>query len=103
MLETDCSARLLLLALVAATCLPGKSPADAGFRALLGNAYFAGGRFRSAEAAFKDSLSIYPNQAQVMLKLALVQTALGKKDQAVATLKEARSALGDSNYGLAMA
>ena len=80
-----------------------KSPTDAGFRALLGNAYFAGGRFRSAETAFKDSLSLYPNQAQVMLKLALVQTALGKKDQAVATLEDARPALGESNYGLALA
>jgi Flp pilus assembly protein TadD len=80
-----------------------KSPTDAGFRALLGNAYFAGGRFRSAETAYKDSLSIYPNQAQVMLKLALVQTALGKKADAVATLKAARPALGESNYGLAMA
>jgi Flp pilus assembly protein TadD len=80
-----------------------KSPTDAGFRALLGNAYFAGGRFRSAEAAYTDSLTLYPNQAQVMLKLALVQIALGNKDQAVATLKEARPALGDSNYGLAMA
>src|SRR4051794_40359882 len=79
-----------------------KSPTDAGFRALLGNAYFAGGRFRSAESAFKDSLSLYPNQAQIMLKLALVQTALGKKDQAIATLKEARPALGESNYGLAL-
>ena len=28
-----------------------KTPDDAGFRALLGNAYFAGGRFASAEAA----------------------------------------------------
>src|SRR5690242_6368213 len=28
-----------------------KTPNDAGFRTLLGNAYFAGGRFRSAEAA----------------------------------------------------
>ena len=27
-----------------------KTPTDAGFRALLGNAYFAGGRFRSAES-----------------------------------------------------
>jgi Flp pilus assembly protein TadD len=80
-----------------------KAPTDAGFRALLGNAYFAGGRFRSAESAFKDSLNLYPNQAQVMLKLALVQVALGKKDQAVATLNEARPALGESNYGLAMA
>ena len=80
-----------------------KSPTDAGFRALLGNAYFAGGRFRSAESAYKDSLSIYPNQAQVMLKLALVQTALGEKNQAVATLNAVRPAVGDSNYGLGLA
>ncbi|MEP6982918.1 MAG: tetratricopeptide repeat protein [Sphingomicrobium sp.] len=80
-----------------------KSPTDAGFRALLGNAYFAGGRFRSAEAAYKDALSLYPNQPQVMLKLSLVQTALGKKDQAIATLRQARPALGESNFGLALA
>src|SRR5829696_7786258 len=30
------------------------SPRDAGFRGLLANAYFAGGRFASAEAAYKD-------------------------------------------------
>src|SRR4029453_19404137 len=41
-----------------------KSPNDAGFRALLGNAYFAGGRFHSAEAAFRGSLTLYPNQPQ---------------------------------------
>ena len=80
-----------------------KLPTDAGFRALLGNAYFAGGRFHSAESAFKDSLSLYPNQAQVMLKLALVQVALGKKGDAIATLNVARPALGESNYGLALA
>jgi Flp pilus assembly protein TadD len=80
-----------------------KAPTDAGFRALLGNAYFAGGRFRSAESAFKDSLTIYPNQAQVLLKLALVQVALGEKNAAVATLNQARPALGESNYGLALA
>jgi len=80
-----------------------KAPNDAGFRALLGNAYFAGGRFRSAEAAFSDSLELYPNQAQVMLKLTLAQIALGKKNQAIATLDAARPALGESNYGLALA
>ena len=32
-----------------------KSPTDAGFRALLGNAYFAGGRFQSAESPFRRS------------------------------------------------
>ena len=62
-----------------------KNPDDAGFRALLGNTYFAGGRFRSAEAAYKDSLTIYPKQPQVVLKLALVQIALGKNDEASTT------------------
>src|SRR5689334_17840786 len=43
-----------------------RTPADATIRALLGNAYFAGGRFSSAETAFKDSLSINPAQSQVV-------------------------------------
>ncbi len=80
-----------------------KTPTDAGFRAILGNAYFAAGRFASAETAYKDSLTIYSNQPQVILKLALVETALGKKDQAVAFLEAGRSVLDPSNYGLALA
>ena len=80
-----------------------KTPDDAGFRAILGNAYFKAGRFDSAEAAFKDSLTIYSNQPQVILKLALVETALGKKDQAVAFLQAGRQVLDASNYGLALA
>ena len=63
-----------------------KTPDDAGFRGLLGNAYFAGGRFWSAEQAYKDALSIYSNQPQVILKLALVEVALGNNDQAVSFL-----------------
>src|SRR5689334_24530765 len=42
------------------------------------NAYFAAGRFASAETAFKDALTINPAQPQVILKLALVQIAQGK-------------------------
>src|SRR5690348_2043794 len=80
-----------------------QNPDDAGFRALLGNAYFAGGRFNSAEAAFKDSLTLYSNQPSVILKLALVDTALGKKDDGVPLLQAGRSALDASNYGLALA
>src|SRR5687768_5649930 len=34
-----------------------KNPEDAGFRGLLGNSYFAGGRFASAEAAYRDALT----------------------------------------------
>jgi Flp pilus assembly protein TadD len=80
-----------------------KTPDDAGFRAILGNAYFKAGRFASAEAAYKDSLTIYSNQPQVILKLALVETALGKNDQAVAFLDAGRQVLDASNYGLALA
>jgi Flp pilus assembly protein TadD len=79
------------------------TPNDAGFRALLGNAYFAAGRFASAEAAYKDSLTLNSNQPQVILKLALVETALGKKDEAVAFLRAGQSVLDPSNYGLALA
>jgi Flp pilus assembly protein TadD len=80
-----------------------KDPQDAGFRALLGNAYFAAGRFRSAESAYRDSLTIYSNQPRVILKLALVQIALGKNSEAVAFLDAARSVLDPSDYGLALA
>lgn len=80
-----------------------KTPNDAGFRALLGNGYFAAGRFASAEAAYKDSLSIYSNQPQVVLKLALVDIAQGKTSEASAFLDAARSVLDPADYGLALA
>src|SRR5215213_9060317 len=80
-----------------------KTPDDAGFRALLGNCYFAGGRFASAEAAYKDSLSMYSNQPQVVLKLVLVQIAQGKGSEAVSYLDAARAELDPADYGLAMA
>lgn len=80
-----------------------KTPRDAGFRTLLGNAYFAAGRFASAEQSFKDSLSLYHDQPQVMLKLALVEIAQGKTDDALAFLEFARSSLDPADYGLALA
>ncbi len=80
-----------------------KTPDDAGFRALLGNAYFAGGRFWSAESAYKDALSIYSNQPAVVLKLALAEIALGKNNEAVAFLESAQQLLDPADYGLALA
>jgi len=80
-----------------------KNPDDAGFRTLLGNAYFAGGRFRSAEAAYTDSLTIYGKQPQVVLKLALSQIALGNNAAAVQSLDAGRPVLDTSDYGLALA
>jgi Flp pilus assembly protein TadD len=80
-----------------------RTPDDAGFRALLGNAYFAGGRFWSAESAYKDALSIYPNQPAVVLKLALAEIALGKNAEAVAVLQAGQQVLDPADYGLALA
>lgn len=80
-----------------------KTPNDAGFRTLLGNAYFAGGRFKSAEAAYKDSLALVSAQPQAVLKLALVEIAQGKTYEALSLLDAARPMLDPANYGLALA
>ena len=79
------------------------SPNDAGFRALLGNIYFASGRFASAESAYRDSVSLLPTQPSIVLKLALVQIAQGKRNEALALLGAARDALDASDHGLALA
>lgn len=79
------------------------SPRDAGFRALLGNCYLAGGRFASAESAYRDSLTLIANQPQVILKLALVQIAQGKNDEAKYLLAQAQGVLDPADLGLALA
>ena len=79
------------------------TPNQASFRAVLGSAYFAAGRFASAEAAFKDSLALDPNQPQVTLKVALSQVAQGKNAEAIATLDSARGTIDPADYGLALA
>jgi Flp pilus assembly protein TadD len=80
-----------------------KTPDDAGFRGLLGNTYFAGGRYASAEAAYKDALAIYPSQPKVILKLALVEIAQGKSGEAITLLNSSREELDAADYGLALA
>ncbi|HET9355431.1 MAG TPA: SPOR domain-containing protein [Sphingomicrobium sp.] len=79
------------------------SPASAQFRALLGNSYFAGGRFASAEAAYRDSLALQGDQAPVVLKLALVTIGQGKSNEAIALLQSAQSILDPADLGLALA
>ena len=78
------------------------TPNDASFRALLGNAYFLGGRFASAESAFGDSLALSANQPKIVLKLALAQIGQGKLGAAGATLDANRGLLDSSDYGLAL-
>ncbi len=81
----------------------GNTPNDAGFRTLLGGAYFGAGRFASAESAYRDSLSLLPSQPQVVLKLALVSIAQGKSDSALQLLEASRNFLDPADYGLALA
>ena len=76
---------------------------DPAFRALLGNAYFASGRFGSAEAAYRDSLALFSNQPQVILKLALIQISQGRNVEAVSLLTAARSLVDPADRGLALA
>ena len=80
-----------------------KTPDDPGLRALLATSYFMGGRFHSAEQAYRDSLTLSPDQPQILLKLALVEIAQGKNAEAIAMLKENRGALDPSDFGLALA
>jgi len=79
------------------------SPNDATVRGLLGNAYFAGGRFASADAAYADALALSPAQPQVILKRALTQIAQGKNGEALSLLESARNYIEAADYGLAVA
>lgn len=78
------------------------SPQDSTYRTLLGNAYFASGRFASAEAAYKDTLSLAADP-QVVLKLALVQIAQGKNGEALTLLQSSGGVIEPADVGLAMA
>jgi len=80
-----------------------RSPADAGFRALLGNAYLAAGRFASAEAAYNDAMSIFANQPAVAMKLVLAEIAQGKYGEALTMLDQLRGVVDPADVGLAMA
>jgi Flp pilus assembly protein TadD len=80
-----------------------RTPDDAGLRLLLGNTYFAAGRFASAEATYKDTLALSPGQPQVVLKLALVTIAQGKNAEALSLLDSNRDLLHPADYGLALA
>ena len=78
------------------------APRDAGYRMLLGRAYIAAGRFKSAEAVLVDALTLYPDNGQTELSLALTRIALGKWDSARELLADAKGKVGESDRGLAL-
>jgi len=79
------------------------NPESADNRALLGQAYLQAGRFISSETAFRDALRLDGSHGRAALGLALVETALGKNDRALAALETARGRVPDVDLGLALA
>ena len=78
-------------------------PNDAGMRALLGRAYLAAGRFRSADGAFADALTLDPTLSRALVSRMLAQIALGDADGARALLAKAEGVVPDADIGLAQA
>jgi len=79
------------------------APRDAGYRALLGQAYLLDGRFISAETTLRDALALSPDQPKTVIRLALAQ--IGRNNQAGAheTLTAAPVETPPADLGLAFA
>jgi Flp pilus assembly protein TadD len=79
------------------------APRDAGYRALLGQAYLLDGRFVSAEMALHDSLALAPDQPPAVVRLALAQIGQNNQAGAHATLAAAPVETPPADLGLAFA
>lgn len=79
------------------------SARDASYRMLLGRAYLAAGRFKSAETSFADTLALNPGNPRATLNLALAMIAQGKHIQARTLLRDETVPLDDADRGLAFA
>ncbi|MES2753033.1 MAG: SPOR domain-containing protein [Pseudomonadota bacterium] len=78
-------------------------PQDATYRALLGKAYLAAGRFASARQAFADALSLDAGQTNVALNYALATTATGDFAAAQQIIDGNAAAIAPADRGLALA
>jgi Flp pilus assembly protein TadD len=78
-------------------------PTNAGYRALLGQAYLLAGRFTSASQALADALTLDPENGGVALNLALARIAQGDWAGARSTLQTHADKIPASDRGLAFA
>ena len=90
-------------ALVAAETAVAADPSNAAYRTQLGHAYFAAGRFASAQTAFEDAMALGATDGGTAVSLALSLSANGRVDDAVAMLDANRDRIVESDYGLALA
>lgn len=79
------------------------SPRDAGYRALLGQAYLNDGRFVSATGALQEAMELGAVDGNTVIALALAQIARGQAADAVKLLHDNRDKVPASDIGLALA
>lgn len=79
------------------------SPRDAGYRALLGQAYLNDGRFSSASAALGEAMELGAKDGNTVIARTLAYIAQGKNDQASDLLKRNFDVVPASDMGLALA
>ena len=79
------------------------NPRDAGYRALLGQAYLNDGRFASATSALNEAMELGANDGNTVIALTLAYIAQGKNDQATDLLKRNFDVVPASDMGLALA
>lgn len=79
------------------------SPRDAGYRALLGQAYLNDGRFASASTALTEAVELGATDANTILALTLAHIAQGKTADAIALLSAHRDTVPAPDAGLALA
>ncbi len=80
-----------------------RDPRDAGYRALLGQAYLNDGRFASATAALSEAMELGARDSDTIVALSLAYIAEGKRREAVALLGAHQSVVPASDAGLALA
>lgn len=83
--------------------LVSANPQEAGYRAILGQAYLRAGRFESAVQALDDAMKLGDNSARTALGLALANSGMGRNDEAIAILGDWRDAIPAADLGLAYA
>lgn len=79
------------------------SPRDAGYRMTLAELYMRSGRFQSAATTYGDVLSIDPANGRAALSRALMLSASGRGDQAIAQLDQLGENAPAADLGLAYA
>ena len=101
--EKALTKRKLPAAIEAAEAAVVASPRDAAYRMLLGRAYLAAGRYRSASSSFADALALDGTRGAAALSLALTRVGLGEQDAARAVLERHGALITAGDRGLALA